>query len=148
MLPICFACQTIAGTKTTPPGAVFENDYWLADHCVGAFGVGAIVVKTKAHRENLWELTPEESASLGHVLKTVSEAIVYALGAERVYVSLWVDQPPYHVHFVLQPRYPGKAEAWGFKGWRLQLLRLLRGKPDAEQASEAAEKIRNYLKSL
>lgn len=59
---------------------MFENEYWLADHCIGAFGVGSIVLKTKAHRENLWELTPEESQSLGDALKTVSGAIVQSLG--------------------------------------------------------------------
>ncbi|NJO43029.1 MAG: diadenosine tetraphosphate hydrolase [Cyanobacteria bacterium RU_5_0] len=141
----CLACQTIAGTKAVPGGVILENDSWIADHCLGAFGMGAIVLKTKAHRENLWELTPEESSSLGFALKTLSGAMVEALGAERVYVSLWVDQPPYHVHFVLQPRYPGNSEAWGLKGWKLQLVRLFRGKPDSTKAAEASKKIRDYL---
>jgi diadenosine tetraphosphate (Ap4A) HIT family hydrolase len=147
MEPTCFACQTIAKTTTAPGGIVFENEYWLADHCIGAFGVGSIVLKTKAHRENVWELTPEESQSLGDALKTVSGAIVQALGAERVYVSLWVDQRPYHVHFVLQPRYPGNSEAWGLKGLKLQLVRWLRGKPDLADAKTAAEKVREFLKT-
>jgi diadenosine tetraphosphate (Ap4A) HIT family hydrolase len=147
MEPTCFTCQTIAKTTTAPGGIVFENEYWLADHCVGAFGVGAIVLKTKAHRENVWELTPEESQSLGDALKTVSGAIVQALRADRVYVSLWVDQRPYHVHFVLQPRYPGNLEAWGLKGLKLQLVRWLRGKPNLADARNAAEKIREFLKA-
>jgi diadenosine tetraphosphate (Ap4A) HIT family hydrolase len=147
MEPTCFACQTIAGTNTAPGGVVYENDDWLADHCIGAFGVGAIVLKTKAHRANLWDLTSEETESLGKTMRLLSEAIVHALGAERVYVSLWVDQPPYHVHFVLQPRYPEPAE-WSLKGWRLQLMRHLQGTPDADQMAEAAQKVRNYLQNL
>jgi diadenosine tetraphosphate (Ap4A) HIT family hydrolase len=146
MEPTCFACQTVQGVTTAPGGIVFENQFWLADHCIGAFGVGSIVVKTKAHRANLWELTPEESQSLGPILQAVSNAIIQALGAERVYVSLWVDQPPYHVHFVLQPRYPGHSEAWGLKGWKLQFIRLLRGKPDPVRAEAAAQKVREFLK--
>ncbi|NJR64217.1 MAG: diadenosine tetraphosphate hydrolase [Leptolyngbyaceae cyanobacterium CRU_2_3] len=144
--PSCLACQTLAGTISVPGGLILETDYWAADHCMGAFGVGSIVVKTKAHRPNLWELTVEESASLGEVLKTLSGAMVRALGAERVYISLWVDQPPYHVHFVLQPRYPEPTED-GLKGWRLQQARLQQGSPNPQQMAEAAKKIRTYLQS-
>jgi diadenosine tetraphosphate (Ap4A) HIT family hydrolase len=143
----CFACQTIQGKAIAPGGVVYQNEYWLADHCVGAMGVGSFVVKTKAHREHLWELTPAESTTLGATLKLISEAIVHALGAERVYVSLWVDLEPYHIHFVLQPRYPEPAES-SLKGWRLQLMRHLQGTPDADQMAEAAQKVRNYLQNL
>jgi diadenosine tetraphosphate (Ap4A) HIT family hydrolase len=147
MTSTCFACQTVQGEATAPGGIVYQNEYWFADHCIGAMGVGSIVVKTKAHRENLWELTLEESTTLGTTLRLLSEAIVHALGAERVYVSLWVDQSPYHVHFVLQPRYPKPAE-WSLKGWRLQLLRTLQGTPDPLKMAEAAEKVQLYLQNL
>ncbi|WP_416675845.1 HIT family protein [Egbenema bharatensis] len=142
----CFACQTVRGEATAPGGVVYENEYWLADHCIGAMGIGSIVVKTKAHRENLWELTAEESTTLGPTFRLISEAIVHALGAERVYVTLWVDQSPYHVHFVLQPRYPEPAE-WNLKGWQLQSMRNLQGTPDPLQMAEAARKIRLYLQN-
>jgi diadenosine tetraphosphate (Ap4A) HIT family hydrolase len=140
----CLACQTLAGAIAVPGGLIFETEHWAADHCLGAFGVGSIVVKTKVHRQSLWELTPEESASLGDVLKILSGAMVQALGAERVYVSLWVDQLPYHVHFVLQPRYSEPQEN-GLKGWRLQQARLQQGSPNMERMAEAAEKIRKVL---
>lgn len=146
----CFACRTITGTALAPGGVLYENEHWLADHCVGPFGVGTIVVKTKAHREALWELTTEEAATLGPTLKMISRAIVEALNAERVYLSMWVDAPPYHVHLLLQPRYPGrfpslKAEVFGARGLNLQLARVLRGGPDSKAAEEAARKIRLYL---
>lgn len=140
----CLACLTLTGDTIAPGGVIFENDYWMADHCVGAMGIGSIVLKTKAHREHLWELTPDESKTLGSAIQILSDAIVQALGAERVYVNLWVDQPPYHVHFVLQPRYPGDTE-WGLRGWKLQLFRLLRGKPIPDRAATAANQIRAYL---
>jgi diadenosine tetraphosphate (Ap4A) HIT family hydrolase len=143
----CLACQTIVGTIQVPGGVIAENHYWLADHCLGSFGIGSIVVKTKAHRENLWDLTTEEADSLGNFLKTVSMGMVEALGAERVYVSLWVDQLPHHVHFVLQPRYGAGVEA-GLKGWKLQVFRLLQEKqPDSKQAATAATQVRDFLVS-
>jgi diadenosine tetraphosphate (Ap4A) HIT family hydrolase len=144
MNPTCLACQTLDGAIAVPGGVIFETEHWLADHCLGALGLGAIVVKTKAHRENLWDLTLDEAASLGDLLKTLSGAMVKALGAERVYVSLWVDLPPYHVHFVLQPRYSEPAEA-GLKGLKLQQTRSQQGSPDPEQMAIAAEKIRQAL---
>jgi diadenosine tetraphosphate (Ap4A) HIT family hydrolase len=140
----CLACQTLTGAIVVPGGIIWSTDYWVAEHCLGALGVGAIVVKTRLHRENLWELTPEESAALGDVLKLLSAAMVQALGAERVYVSLWVDQRPYHVHFVLQPRYPEPAEA-GLKGLKLQVARQSQGIPNPEEMAIAATKVRECL---
>jgi hypothetical protein len=64
-----------------------------------------------------------------------------ALGAERVYVNSWVDQPPYHMHFVLQPRYSGKAEL-GLQGLELQIYRSLQSKPKDDDAAAIATKIR------
>jgi diadenosine tetraphosphate (Ap4A) HIT family hydrolase len=142
--PECLACQILAGEVTVPGGIIAENEWWIADHCLGPYGLGAIVIKTKAHRSNLWELTPEESTSLGPFMQDISEAVAKALEAERVYVSLWVDQPPYHVHFVLQPRYPGKREL-GLKGLELQVFRGLSQPPTEAEMAAAAHRIRAYL---
>lgn len=140
----CLACQILAGEVKVPGGVIAENPWWIADHCLGPYGLGSVVIKSKVHRENLWQLTPEESASLGPFMQDVSEAIAKALEAERVYVSLWVDQPPYHVHFVLQPRYPGKREL-GLKGLELQVFRSLSHPPTDEEMASAASRIRAYL---
>ena len=129
-----------------PGGVIWATEHWVADHCLGALGMGAIVLKTRLHRQNLWDLTLEESAELGDALTLLSGAMVQALEAERVYVSLWIDQLPYHVHFVLQPRYPEPAEA-GLKGWKLQTARLSQGSPEPEEMAIAAQKVRNYLQA-
>lgn len=140
----CLACQTLTGQVQVPGGTIAENDWWLADHCLGAYGLGSVVIKSKAHRESLGELTANEAASLGIFMQQISEAITQALGAERVYVSLWVDRPPHHVHFVLQPRYPGKTEL-GLKGLELQVFRNLNPPPSPDQMAEVADKLRQSL---
>lgn len=139
--PDCVACQILAKTISAPGGTIAENDWWVADHCVGKHGLGAVVIKTRAHRENLWDLTANESASMGTFLQQVTYAMQSALKAERIYINSWVDQPPYHVHFVLQPRYPGKAEL-GLQGLELQIYRALQPKPEIDEAAAIAEKIR------
>lgn len=140
----CLACQTLTGVVQVPGGVIAENNWWLADHCLSTYGLGAVIVKTKAHRENLWDLTPEESQSLGPFLQRVSAAMVEALEAERIYVSLWVDEMPYHVHFVLQPRYSGKAEL-GLKAMELQVFRALQKPPLAKDVTAVAERIRQAV---
>ncbi|HEY9763742.1 MAG TPA: HIT family protein [Trichocoleus sp.] len=144
--PDCLACQILSGQVEVPGGTIAENEWWIADHCVGAYGLGAIVVKSRQHRENLWDLTSDESASLGSFMQQISQAMAVALEAERVYVSLWVDQPPYHVHFVLQPRYSGKAEL-GLKGLELQVYRSLHKPPKATEMAEVAAKLKAYLQT-
>lgn len=139
--PDCLACQIVAKTVSVPGGTIAENAWWIADHCVGNHGLGAVVVKTRAHRENLWDLTANEAASLGAFLQQITYAMKSALKAERIYVSSWVDQPPYHLHFVLQPRYPGKEEL-GLQGLELQIYRALQPKPPTEAAATIADKIR------
>ena len=139
--PDCLACQIIAGEVLVPGGTIAENTWWLADHCIGNHGLGAIVVKVRAHRENLWDLTPNEAASLGPFLQQMTQVMQIALGAERIYINSWVDQPPHHVHFVLQPRYPGKAEL-GLQGLELQIYRALQSKPKAEDMVAIADKLR------
>lgn len=95
----------------------------------------------------MWDLTPAETAALGPFLQRISAAIATALGAERVYLGLWVDQPPYHVHFVLQPRYPGKTEL-GLKGLELQVYRSLNKPPSSAEMAAAAAALKQYLEQV
>lgn len=139
--PDCLACQILAGIVPVPGGTIAETPWWVADHCVGQHGLGAIVVKCRAHRENFWDLSTSEAASLGPFLQQITRAMKVALGAERIYINSWVDKPPYHIHFVLQPRYPGKAEL-GLQGLELQVYRALQPKPQDAEVAAVAEKIR------
>jgi diadenosine tetraphosphate (Ap4A) HIT family hydrolase len=134
----------LTGSRPVPGGTIAENAQWVADHCVGPYGLGSVVLKTRAHRENLWDLTPAEAAALGPFMQQLSEAIAEAMEAERVYASLWVDQPPYHVHFVLQPRYPDghHPEELGLKGLELQVFRTLSKPPSEADMAAAADRIR------
>ncbi len=143
----CLACQIVSGQRTVPGGIIAENAWWLADHCVGNHGAGAIVVKTRAHRENLWDLSSNEAASLGPFLQQMTQAMQIALGAERIYINSWVDQPPYHIHFVLQPRFADNAEL-GLQGLELQIFRSLQTQPDEQTVIDIASKIRAAYNEL
>jgi diadenosine tetraphosphate (Ap4A) HIT family hydrolase len=125
-----------------PGGIVWEDEHWLADHCLGPFGVGGLVLKTKAHRTALPDMTHLEAHSLGPALRTLSDAMVRGLPCERVYVAAWVDKPPLHLHFVLEPRY---AEDANVSAWALQAARREAPAPSAEESAAAAMRIRTAL---
>jgi diadenosine tetraphosphate (Ap4A) HIT family hydrolase len=138
----CLACDVLAGRVEAPGGTIAESEYWHADHCIGPFGVGALVVKTKEHVESLWELPDGAAAELGPFLRRISGAIVEGLGAERAYLTMWVDKPPLHVHLVLYPRWPAEEK----RGWDLDVERWAGGLPPADEAAAAAERLRQHLR--
>jgi galactose-1-phosphate uridylyltransferase len=78
--PDCLACQILTGQIAVPGGTIAETPDWIADHCIGQHGLGAIVVKSRAHRENFWDLTPQEAATLGGFLKKITQAMQMAWG--------------------------------------------------------------------
>jgi diadenosine tetraphosphate (Ap4A) HIT family hydrolase len=125
-----------------PGGTIDETEQWHADYCIGPFGVGAVVVKTKDHVESLWELPDAAAAELGPFLRRISGAIVEGLGADRTYLAMWVDKPPLHVHLVLYPRWPTEEE----RGWDLDVERRAEGPPPTGEASAAARRLRDFLR--
>ena len=137
----CLCCDILAGRVEVPGGTIAETEHWHVDHCIGPFGVGAVVVQAKQHVESLWELPDDAAVELGPFLRTISGAIVRGLGAERVYLHMWGDQPPLHVHFVLYPRWPEEEK----RGWDVDADRIAAGPPPASEAAQAAERLRLYL---
>ena len=137
----CLACDLLEGRRRVPGGQILETDHWVAEHCVGAFGVGAFVAKTRAHRDSLWTMTEEEAAALGPFLRRLSAAIVEGMGAERVYITMWVDAPPHHLHLVLWPRYPGEE-----RGSELASRRSMAGIPTDDEMEDAARRVKECLR--
>jgi diadenosine tetraphosphate (Ap4A) HIT family hydrolase len=138
----CLACDANAGRLEVPGGMILETEHWLADHCIGPFGVGAVVVKTKEHIEDLWRLPDEVAEEPGPFLSRISGAIVEGLGAERAYLTMWVDKPPLHVHMVVYPRWPTDQQ----RGPDLLQERWPAGPPPAKEAAEAAGRLRACLR--
>jgi diadenosine tetraphosphate (Ap4A) HIT family hydrolase len=137
----CLACDANAGRIEVPGGTIAETEHWHVDHCIGPFGVGAVVVKTKEHVEDLWRLPDTAAAELGPLLRRISGAIVDGLGAERAYLTMWVDKPPLHVHLVVYPRWPDDPD----KALDLQTRRMGEGPPAADDSAAAAEGLRAHL---
>jgi hypothetical protein len=65
----CLACDLAEGRLPLPGGVIHEGSHWLVEHCVGPLGVGTLLVKPKRHVTRVAELTDEEAAELGPLLR-------------------------------------------------------------------------------
>jgi len=153
-LPGCLSCDILAGRKTAPGGTIHEDDFWLVDSAAGpATWRGFLIIKLKRHCEQLAELTPDEAAALGPVVRITCAAVAAVLKPAKVYVCSFGDGVR-HIHFWVLPRPaempPGMMGVMRRLTWRGRLARLGIRRwviPDAEVARLAGE-IRTELRRL
>ena len=112
----CIACDLTAGREPLPGGVIVDTGLWRVEHTVGPLGVGTLIVKPIRHVLHVADLTAEEAAELGPLLREATSLVTALLQPEQVYVCLWshAGGVPGHIHFVVQPvsrelmdRYPG-----------------------------------------
>lgn len=107
----CFLCRKHKGQETAPPGGyVYEDAYWMICHAQPHMGpLGTLFLESKRHFLDYAEMTDEESASLGHVLRNLYDALKLHTEAERIYQVTLMDGIP-HFHSWLVPRRPSDTE--------------------------------------
>ena len=142
----CIACESIR-RESAPGGCIHQTDRWFVDHCIGPLGVGTLIVKPKRHVLHVADLTPEEAAELGALLRQACAVVTELDHPEQVYVTLWshMDAVPGHIHFVVQPvSSQTMQEHDGRHGVRLQVEMFDRRiHPDADAAAAFAERARS-----
>lgn len=81
----CFICRKHAGMEEQPPGGyLIEEQGWRVCHAPARMGAaGTLVVELERHALGLADLTPDEAAALGPLLRRVSAALAAVTGAER-----------------------------------------------------------------
>ena len=100
----CFLCRKHEGQETAPPGGyIYEDEHWMICHAPGNLGpLGTLFIESKRHFLDYAEMTNEESASLGHVMRKIYAALKRHTGAERIYQVTLMDGVP-HFHSWLVP---------------------------------------------
>ncbi len=99
----CFLCRKHNGQEAAPPGGyIYEDEHWMVCHAPGKLGpLGTLFIESRRHFIDYAEMTPEESASLGNVLKKIYSALRSHTDAERIYqVTLIEGIPHFHSWFV------------------------------------------------
>lgn len=101
----CFICRKHNGQEATPPGGyIYEDEYWMVCHAPTKLGpLGTLFIESKRHFLDYAEMSNEESASLGEVMKKIYQALRSHTNAERIYQVTLIDGVP-HFHSWLVPR--------------------------------------------
>jgi diadenosine tetraphosphate (Ap4A) HIT family hydrolase len=98
----CSCCSIVADLGRQ--GAVFPiGEFWTINSRIN-HQRPALVVQSKRHCERLCDLNAAEHDELGHVLSLATSMFEARKGVERVYVQMWNEGVPGHVHFHLIPR--------------------------------------------
>jgi diadenosine tetraphosphate (Ap4A) HIT family hydrolase len=143
----CLACDLAEGRIPLPGGVIHESPSWFVEHCVGPLGVGTLVVKTKRHVTRVSQLTDEEAAELGPLLRHTAAVIDQLLAPEQVYTWLFshADAEPAHLHYVVQPATRALMDEFGGQyGPQLTTAMFARSElPNAAEVEDFAEQARN-----
>ena len=102
----CFACwNTAQGDALPPRERVFLDEHWRVAHSYSVALPGWLVVLPIRHIESVAELSPEEAAGLGGLLRGLSVALVEVTGAVKTYVMQFGEAEGHrHLHFHVVPR--------------------------------------------
>lgn len=103
----CFICRKHAGMEGQPPGGyVLADGHWRVCHApLTMGGAGTLIVESRRHYLDYADMTDDEAASLGALLRRLYAALKQVTGAERVY-SLATMEGAAHLHMWLAPRPP------------------------------------------
>jgi diadenosine tetraphosphate (Ap4A) HIT family hydrolase len=101
----CFLCRKHEGQEAAPPGGyIYEDEQWMVCHAPGKLGpLGTLFIESRRHFLDYAEMTDEESASLGNVLRKIYSSLHKLMDAERIYQFTSIEGVP-HFHSWLVPR--------------------------------------------
>jgi diadenosine tetraphosphate (Ap4A) HIT family hydrolase len=101
----CFICRKHNGQEAAPPGGyIYEDEHWMVCHAPANLGpLGTLFIESKRHFLDYAEMTNEESASLGNVLKKAYHTLRTNMEVERIYQLSTMEGQP-HFHCWLVPR--------------------------------------------
>ena len=94
----CHICELVAGGS-----AVWSDEHWVV--CPASGGVGCFLVMSRRHAVGVWNLSDDEAAGYGPLLKRLGTAIRELCPADRVYIVTYGEGFP-HFHAAVMPRPP------------------------------------------
>jgi diadenosine tetraphosphate (Ap4A) HIT family hydrolase len=130
---------------------VAETRTWIVEHSVGPLGVGTLIVKPQRHVLHVADLSDEEAAELGPLLRHTTTAVTQLMEPDQVYVTLWshADGVPGHVHWVVHPVTQQLMRDLDDYGPFLQVKMFERNvRPDPAAVEEFVERARGVLGDL
>ena len=82
-----------------------RTPHWDVVHAFGTAVEGWIVLVPRRHITTVADLSDEEAAGLGPLIKEVSRAVQHVVNCDKTYVVQFAEHPQHpHVHFHVIPR--------------------------------------------
>ena len=140
----CTACQLSSGELALPGGRIFRTRWWLVEHCIGPLGLGTLIVKPERHVTSVADLSEDEAAELGPLLRRATQVARQLVEADQVYNCLWshAGGEPVHIHYVVQPVTKAQMSDFAAHGPNLQVAMFSKGcapdPADVERVSDLA----------
>jgi diadenosine tetraphosphate (Ap4A) HIT family hydrolase len=125
--------------------SILRTEHWDLVHSFDTSLLGWLVLIARRHIEALAELTDAEAASLGLLVRDVSQALQRALACQKTYVVQFAEakeHPHVHVHVIARmPDLPNEARGPG-------VFRYL-GRPKTERVPESdRDRLAQQLRAL
>jgi diadenosine tetraphosphate (Ap4A) HIT family hydrolase len=107
----CFSCRQATEPDRVPRKHILVTDSWTVAHAFDTGLPGWLVLLPIRHVTALHELTSDEAAGLGPLLRDLSIALQEVVGCEKTYVMLFAEAEGFaHLHFHVVPRMPDQPE--------------------------------------
>ena len=123
----CIFCRLVAGE--IPAAHVYEDELTIAFMDIGQVNPGHVLVASKRHAANLFELTPEEAAAVMQTAQKVASAVRDAFDPPGL-TLLQANGPEggqtvFHFHLHVVPRHAddGVGLSWPRKEPAAEVLR-------------------------
>jgi diadenosine tetraphosphate (Ap4A) HIT family hydrolase len=102
----CWSCPSLTGERRISPGPfIHEGRYWVVDHAYPTRLPGWLVLVLKRHAEALHDLSAEEMAEMGDLIRRSCLVLREVTGCQKEYVSLYAEAPHFaHLHVHIVPR--------------------------------------------
>ena len=103
----CIFCRLVAGE--IPSARVYEDDLVIAFMDIGQVNPGHVLIATKRHATNLFEITPEEAAAVMQTAQKMAEAVRIAFDPPGLTLlqanGKEGEQTVFHFHLHVLPRH-------------------------------------------
>jgi len=145
----CKACELVARRdQGTAPlwDCIFRTSLWDVAHCYDSALLGWLVLVARRHIASLAELSVQEAAELGQLIRTTSFALKEVTGCVKTYSLQFAESPKHqHVHFHIISRMADLPD----DHCSTQIFKYI-GVPEKERVSQEAmntiaEKIQRIL---
>jgi diadenosine tetraphosphate (Ap4A) HIT family hydrolase len=142
---LCFSCEVGMGRQATAGGFIHESELFTVTHHAELHHAmaGFLILQPRRHVEHIAELSGEEAAEFGPLLKRTSMALREVCQPEKVYVCSFGSVIK-HVHFYLIPQLANMP----FAAELLEALASGKYACTEQEASDVAARVRVAMTKL